>query len=195
MREFDQLLDVSRQDAYQSAGYGGQPETVDGQRPLCGELIAWRHPSFGNYTNGLLCDSFVRAHNYDYMRGSFSTFECLSWLLSDDSYWLPPALKGALTDGMNHISYGWSHDLYLRDFSNLFVASLTRLPRSKFNLTKRLRSSLEELFSKALIELKINIGANLIAERFLAQGFIEGYYDEKDRFALLRREPNRRDSN
>ena len=32
----------------------GKAETMDGNPPLCGEFVAWRHPRFGNYTPGEL---------------------------------------------------------------------------------------------------------------------------------------------
>jgi len=47
---FDELMDPTRDDAYQMPGYD-RTETTDGKEPLCGELIAWRHPTFGNYTD------------------------------------------------------------------------------------------------------------------------------------------------
>ncbi len=37
---FDKLMDSTRDDAYQSPGYGGHPETTDGKEPHCWELIA-----------------------------------------------------------------------------------------------------------------------------------------------------------
>jgi TIR domain len=58
---FDELMDPTRDDAYQTPGYSNRPKTTDGQEPLCGELIAWRHPTFGNYTGEELACSFVRA--------------------------------------------------------------------------------------------------------------------------------------
>jgi hypothetical protein len=41
---FDTLMKPGRKDAYQMPGYGGPPKTTDGKPPLCGELVAWRHP-------------------------------------------------------------------------------------------------------------------------------------------------------
>jgi TIR domain len=93
---FDALMDPKRHDAYQMPGYGGPPATTDGKEPLCGELIAWRHPTFGNYTDAELAASFVSAHDCHYSRKLFSGFECLTWLLSNDSKWMPQRLRETL---------------------------------------------------------------------------------------------------
>jgi hypothetical protein len=95
---FDALIDPARTDAYQMPGWG-EPETLDGQKPLCGELIAWRHRSLGNYADRELAYSFVHAHDSYYSRYSFNTFECLAWLLSNDANWLPQRLRDTLLEG------------------------------------------------------------------------------------------------
>jgi hypothetical protein len=108
---FDELMDPARDDAYQIPGYGGRPETTNGREPHCGELIAWRHPTLGNYTDKELAHSFVHADDGHYSRHLFSTFECLAWLLSDDASWMPQRLRETLLEGTHNKPFWWSTDI------------------------------------------------------------------------------------
>ena len=144
----DPLLDPVRSDAYQMPGYGGRPETTDGQEPLCGELITWRHPTFGNYTDKELAYSFVQADDGHYWRHLFTSFECLTWLLSDNAVWMPQQLRDIILEGMRSMSYGWSTDIM--DFTNAFSNALFHRSRSKFRFSEEIRSSVVELFAAAL---------------------------------------------
>jgi TIR domain len=182
---FDELMDPARGDAYQMPGYGGRPETTDGQEPLCGELIAWRHPTFGNYTGRELAYSFVDAHDSHYSRHLFSSFECLAWLLSDDASWMPQRLRDTLLEGMRGRTYGWSTDIMR--YPNVFSNVLLHRTRSKFRFTREVRSSINELFSAALQKLCIQENPIRIAERFVARGFVDGFYDEQDRIRAARK--------
>ncbi len=142
---FDELMDPTRDDAYQMPGYDGRPETTNGQEPLCGELIAWRLPTFGNYTGKELAYSFVYADDGHYSRHLFSSFECLACLLSDDASWLPQRLRETLFEGMRNKTYWWSNDIM--DFTNAFSDALHNGTRSKFRITREVRSALVELGS------------------------------------------------
>ena len=104
---FDELLKSSYQDSLQFVSYS-DPETFNGKEPLCGEVIAWRHPKFGNYTDGALASSFVRAHNHDYSRQVHDGFTCLIWLLTNAANWLPDAHRARLTNGMRTRTYPWA---------------------------------------------------------------------------------------
>jgi hypothetical protein len=50
---FDNLLKCPYPEALHFSSYS-DPKTIDGKEPLCGEAIAWRHPTFGNFTDGEL---------------------------------------------------------------------------------------------------------------------------------------------
>jgi hypothetical protein len=181
---FDALLDPTRDDAYQMPGYG-RTETTDGKEPLCGELIAWRHPTFGNYTDKELAYSFVNAHDHHYSRHLFSNFECLTWLLSDDASWMPQRLRETLFEGSRNKTYWWSNEIM--DFANAFSDALLHRTRSKFRFTREVRSAIVESFTTALQKLRIQENPAIIAERFMTQGFVDGYYDEQDRIRLARK--------
>ncbi|MGH6848719.1 MAG: toll/interleukin-1 receptor domain-containing protein [Methylocella sp.] len=178
---FDELMDPTRDDVYDVFRYG-RPDTTDGKKPLCGELIAWRHPTFGNYTDEELAYSFVQAHDTHYSRHLFSSFECLAWLLSDDASWMPQRLRDTFFEGMRNRTYGWSTDIM--GFTNAFSDALLDRTRSKFRFTREVRSSIVELFAAALQKLCVQENPVRIAERFIARGFVDGFYDEQDRIRL-----------
>jgi hypothetical protein len=182
---FEELMDPARDDAYQMPGYGGRPETTDGKEPLCGELIAWRHPTFGNYTDKDLAYSFVHAHDGHYSRHLFRSFECLAWLLSDDASWMPQRLRDTLLEGMRNRTYWWSTDIM--DSTNAFSDALLHRARSKFRVTREVRSAIVKLFAAALRKLDIPEKPAAVAERFVARGLIEGFYDEQERIRLARK--------
>lgn len=184
---FDKLMKPKRKDAYQMPGYGGPPETTNGKPPLCGELIAWRHPTFGNYKNSELSDAFVNAHDGSYSRKSFNSFECLGWLLSDAATWMPDPLRQNLLAGMHSRPHRWSHDILFRNDD--FASSLLRKPRSAFKFTRGVKAALVELFSKCLPAMGVDQSASIVADRFIERGFVDGYYSDQERLRVARRRP------
>ncbi len=183
---FDKLMDPSREDAYQMPGYGGRPETMDGNAPLCGELITWRHPTFGNYVDMELAYSFVHAHDSHYSRHLFSSSQCLAWLLSGAASWMPQRLRDALLGGMRNRTYWWSTDIM--NSTNAFSDTLLHRTRSQFKFTREVRAAIAVLFADALQRLFIQEDAATIAERFIARGFVDGFYDERDRIRPARKD-------
>lgn len=180
---FDALLSPDCDDAYEMPGYGGW-ETIDGKRPVCGELIAWRHPSFGHLTNRHLGYSFVNSHNGRYSRRSHSTFACLVWLLSDKSKWLPERIKEALLDGIRSRGL-WMMDL--DDMKNPLIAAMFNHGQKGFKPTKTVRAGAETLIAAALNELRVAESAATIANRFFERGFVDAWYAEQDAIQAARR--------
>ena len=177
---FDALLEPDRRDAYQLHPYD-EPDTTDGNAPLCGDLIAWRHPTYGNYADTELAYSFVRAHDMNYSRELFSAFECLAWLLSEESNWMPDRLREKLLNGMHNKTYWWTLDVF--HSSNHFSECLMKRSRSRFKITRTIKADIEEMFAAALEKLEIQENHAIVATRFIDGDFIGGYYDERDRNA------------
>lgn len=180
---FDALLDPARDDAYEMPGYGGW-ETVDGMEPPCGELIAWRHPKLGNFRTRHLAYSFVYSHDGRYSRRSHPAFDCLTWLLSDESSWLPERITKPLQDGFR------SSGLWLRDVDDLnnpMVASLYKHRRKGFRMTRNVRRGTEELLSAAIRRLGLATPVKTVADRFIDRQFIEGWYAEQEAIQAARR--------
>ena len=128
---------------------------------------------------------FVNAHDHHYSRHLFSSFECLTWLLSDDANWMPQPLRGTLFDGMRNTTYGWATDVM--NSTNTFSEALHDRTRSKFKFTREVRLALVELVSAALRKQCIQENPANIAERFVTRGFVDGFYDEQERIRLKRK--------
>jgi len=97
---------------------------------------------------------------------------------------MPERLRDTLIEGLRNRTYGWSTDIM--NFTNAFSDALGRT-RSKFRFTRGVRSAIVELFVAALEKLQVQGDAAVIAERFIARGFIEGFYNEQEAMRLARR--------
>jgi hypothetical protein len=64
---FDELMEPENTEAYRVFSYGNH-DTIDDKEPLCGDVIALRHPQFGNYTPAELADWHFSAHDAKYIR-------------------------------------------------------------------------------------------------------------------------------
>ena len=181
---FDELSSPDRLEACEAFRYG-EAETVDGNPPLCGDFIAWRHLAYGNYAASELSYAFVNAHNTQYSRRSFTAFECLIHLLSDESDWMPVKLRETLERGFtDHVSW-WIREL--PDSGKTVANALYRQSRSRFSYTRNLKVELVGMCNHALHVLEIDANPNKITARFIERGFLEGYYDEQERIEEYRR--------
>ena len=182
--EFDELLAPEKTSSCDAFRYGGA-ETVDGNPPLCGDFVAWRHPTFGNYTAGELSYEFVNGHDGSYSRRIFSGFECLIWLLSDRSRWMPEKLRETLKRGFRERVSWWANEAS-NHCDDALLEALHR-PRSKFSYTRALRDSIIGLCTEALKELRIEESAEDILSRFIGGAFLEGFYEEEGRIREARK--------
>lgn len=181
--EFDQglddvlgaLLSPDRDDAYKMPGHGGW-ETSDGKKAVCGELIAWRHPTFGNLTSGHPNYSFVNNRDGHDCRRSHSAFKCFVWLLFDRLRWLPERIKVPLLDGIGSRAL-WVMDR--NDMKNPLLATMSKNGRKGFKATRTVRAEAVSLIEAALGELQIEDSAATIVGRFFEQDFVDAWYGEK----------------
>jgi hypothetical protein len=177
---FDELLNRPYRNSLQFFSYDS-PDTIDGEEPLCGEAIAWRHSTFGNYI-GELASSFADAHTLHYLRTVYEGFTCLTWLLTDAAGWLPERVRSRLINGMRVKTHSWAADTHFGGSDNVFQDALWRSARSRFRFSLSIRMGLEDLIGRALKELRIAESAGTVAQRFIKGGFVEGYFAEKDRW-------------
>ena len=182
--EFDKLNSPEKIDVCEAFRYG-RAATVDEEPPLCGDFIAWRHPTFGNYTPGELSYEFVNAHDASYSRRCFNGFECLIWLLSDDSIWMPEELREMLKKGFKDRVSWWIADISVS--RGIVLDVLYKQPRSRFAYTRSLKKDLVSLCEHALHELRSDEDPNKIVAHFIEWGFLEGFYDERERVREARR--------
>lgn len=188
---FDDLLKIGYRDSLHFFSYSA-PDTIDGKEPLCGEVIAWRHPQFGNYTDGELASSFVDAHTYYYSRRVHDGFTCLVWLLTESANWLPETHKSRLMNGMRMRTWSWAVSSYGFSSKNAFYEALWGRTKSTFRFSREIRSGLEELVESALHELGIAESVSAVCRRFMDGGFVEGYFDQQKRIREGRSRTERR---
>jgi hypothetical protein len=110
-------------------------DTIDDEEPLCGDVIAYRHPNFGNYTAAELARWYFYAHSSFYMRSNFNSFEGVVWLLSDEADWLPEKLRRTLIHGTRARDH-WINDVMRDRSENLFLDAILRKTRKQFRFTK-----------------------------------------------------------
>ena len=180
----DELMAPDRRSSREAARYG-QAQTIDGNPPLCGDFVAWRHPAYGNYTPGELSYEFVNAHDLSYSRGVFSGFECLVWLLSDESNWMPDKLKATLKQGFRQRVLWWLTQIPHAS-SSLVEAALAERPTRVIHYTRTLRAQLADACGQALQELGIGEDASRVASRLIEGSFLESRYDERERLQAAR---------
>jgi hypothetical protein len=94
-------------------------------------------------------------------------------------------LRETLLERTHNKPYWWSTDIM--DFTNAFADALHHCARSKFRFTREVRSATLELFAAALQKLCIQEDPAIVADRFIARGFVEGFYDEQERRRLSRK--------
>lgn len=175
---FDELSSPTKTQICEAFRYGS-PNTIDGRKPLCGDFIAWRHQSFGNYSASELSYQFVNAHDTSYSRKSFSGFECLIWLLSPAADWMPKALRNILKQGFKDRVNWWIFDLF--GSNETITNALLRQPRSRFAYTKKLKAELHVACNQAALNLELNLNINLVVKEFIEYGFFESCFEEEER--------------
>ena len=178
---FDSLLDPKNPDGYLSSWLGNPTKSKDGNLPLCGELIAWRHGTLGNYSNEALSDVFVVAEYRRFYRNPHGGVTCLAWLLSDDSEWMPQVLKAALLKGFLEKTFHWSFRLLSAFPNNDFSKALYLKPPSRFALTRSVVAGLQDIFRHSVDELQLETKPEDLASRFVENGFIYAFHEENKR--------------
>lgn len=175
---FDKLMVSGNPSADVIFSYGLH-DTVNDGAPLCGNIVAFRHPTFGNYTPAELAYWYFRAHDSFYKRSNFNSFEGLVWLLSDDAHWLPDNLRSTLVMGTG-ASNRWVNDLMSGPSKNPFLDAILGKTRKQFRFTRSLKNSLTELVEVAKINIGLNQPAEKIVQGIIDAGLVDGYYDWRD---------------
>ena len=175
---FDELMRPDKASSCDALRYG-RAETVDGNPPLCGDFVAWRHATYGNYTPGELSYQFAAAHDVHYSREVFGGFHCLIWLLCDESRWMPAHLRDTLKKGFRDRVTWWV--ARTPDPTDVVLDALHTRPKSGFSYTRTIRAELTAQCSQALQELRIAENADRIVSRFIDGAYLEGFYEEQER--------------
>jgi hypothetical protein len=161
----------------------GRHGTIDNKEPLCGDIIALRHATFGNYTPAELGHWYFDAHDTRYIRSNCGVFEGLVWLLSSDSDWLPEIFKNTFIKGIIARD-NWVR--YCNNYGNDFIDALLQKDRKKFKLNIKILSGLNDLIFQAVNKLALPDRPETISNALIDMGLINGYYDYCDRIKNFR---------
>lgn len=174
---FDKLLVAGNQEAEMIFSYG-KHDTIEKLEPLCGDIIALRHPMFGNYTAEELGHWYFDAHSTRYIRSNWSVFEGLVWLLSSNSDWLPEIFKNTFVKGII------SRDIWMRHCNsqnNGFIDALIQKHRDKFKLNRKILSEFNHLVSQTVNTLALPDRPETIAKSLIDIGLVDCYYDYSEK--------------
>jgi hypothetical protein len=173
---FDKLMEPGNKHANMIFSYG-RHETIDGKEPLCGDVIALRHPTFGNYSPAELGNWYFYAHDTNYIRSHWTIFEGLVWLVSEDSVWLPEKYRNVLIEGIQ-MRDRWASDVNYYD--NAFIDALHDNKRKQFKFTSTAVDGLHDLIKKAIANLGITQKSENILQSLMNINLVDSYYDYRD---------------
>ena len=173
---FDQLLKLGNKEADRISSYGAH-DTIDDKEPLCGDVIALRHPAFGNYAIDEVAHWYFDAHDMHYIRSHWEIFEGLIWLLSYDSDWLPEKYRNNFIQGII-MRDQWTQ--FSNRGKNPFLYALILKKRKQFNFTNTISNGLHDLVEDALKSLGIVQGPEGIIQNLMNIDIVKSYYDYQD---------------
>jgi hypothetical protein len=171
-KAFDDLLQQNPEDASVFFSYGPL-NTEDGSLPLCADIIALRHPTFGNFSEEELAYRYFNGHDTKYYRFEGSTFDGLTWLLSEDSRWLPEKLHRVLINGTKQ------RDIWIQQLKangNTFHDAIVYADENEFSFTDEVRQGLLQLINQSVENLPLQDEPERILQRFLDEKIIESYF-------------------
>jgi len=169
---FDEILEQDPEKGTFFFSYTGF-YTEDGNLPLCPDIIALRHPTFGNFSEEELAYRYFNGHDTRYYRYDGSTFDGLIWLLSDDSKWLPEKLRRTLINGTKQRSV-WIEQIKAKD--NAFYNALYLSQENEFSLTDDINGGLLDLIKTAMVNQSIKGDPEELLKRFVEEKMIESYF-------------------
>lgn len=120
---------------------------------------------------------------------SYEIIDYIVWFLSDQSSWMPKNIHKYLLQGLKEwAAWPWS-DRVQSDYNfgfkpSLYSGSLERmLYRAKsyktFKLTKPCLEDIKTRFNYTINLFNLNETADILAQRFIKEGFIEGWFKRR----------------
>lgn len=176
---FDELLisDCKTSDMFITYG---RHDTVNNGPPLCPDVIAMRHRTFGNYTPAELGLWYFEACSHSYIRSHLDVFQGLVWLASSDSIWLSEKVRNTLIKGIIQRDQ-WFHRIVC-NLDDELIQALHGLSRKNFKLSKRFVAALEENVGYTLKDLGLVDSPRLTARSLLDRDLIGKYVAYREKF-------------
>lgn len=160
----------------------------EGERSECPDLLALRHPEFGNHDPAVIACHFVQgdAVRFGPPVRFYATIDYVAWFLSTASSWLPEKVHAFLLEGLKRwamwLWYG--HESEYANYTGAGALSkemMARLGKSRRILGKRALQDLQSRLAASAHNVNLPESAAELASRFLDCGFIEAWHEEQER--------------
>jgi len=188
--DFDKLLNTSVTDQNNKRAENdkcGSGLTTNKLAPGCNEVIALRHPTFGDYSPAHVACQFVQGKMWGPSPRYYEHFDYLVWFLSTDSNWLPSNIHRFLLDGMKQWAVWISAGDKLWEIARSFFHKLCEAKEfNNLKLNAKDKEGLLKCFSVSIKELSLKDTPETIMDRFFNEGCIEEYYKQQKRRQVKR---------
>jgi len=166
----------------------GSGLTTNRLPPACGEPLAFRHPTFGDYEPAHIAGWFVQGELMGPPVKVYETIDYIVWFLSDQSSWMPKKIHQFLLEGLrrwpiwpwfgnipNGYDFGFEPN---PSTGSLFHALCDAKKFSNFKLTKKCVADIRTRFDYTVNLLGLHETADVLAQRFIEANFIKAWFRE-----------------
>ena len=165
------------------------PRKYSSSRHPCEDEIALRHPSFGNFDEVGLADIYFTGASGGLgpTTRRHDQIDCIVWLLSSNSSWLPSRIKDILLSGLkNWAVWDWSGTAISHSgFNGMDNSGALRellyadKPAAKFKLTKRAILDIKERIGFSKTRLNLVETVDELYKLFIESKFLEAHLVRK----------------
>ncbi len=155
--------------------------------PVCEEMLALRHSTFGNYEPNHIAHGFVFGYcDFGPEVKVYDIIDYIAWLLSGKSYWIPKLIRAFLLRGFKEWAL-WPWSKYpdsdsefppeiMHSTGVLFDTLCSNKNNNEFLLTKECINDILSRFKHSINILKLNESADILMKRFFKEKFIEEWF-------------------
>lgn len=165
----------------------GTALTTNGLVPICDEVVALRHHTFGDYYPSIIACNFVQGPLMGPTPRAYENMDYIVWLLSSHSDWMPIEIRQFLLEGMKDWNC-WPWDKYDAQYneqlkldyssSGKLAYALHKAKRHKdFIFTKACSTDLRTRIHNSLNLLVLEDSVDDIFDRFMNHRFIERWFE------------------
>ncbi len=165
----------------------GRGLTTNGEIPLCDEIVALRNDLFGNYQSAHIACFYFQGTTMGPSNDMYDNIDYISWLLSNNSLWLPKNVHNILLEGTKE----WGMWYWDRNGSrstnykvddntgHLFIKMINAKNYKNFKLTNKAYKDLYNRLSYSKKLLKLEIDDDYLFELFLKNNFIKSFIENR----------------
>lgn len=187
IRSFGGDLEVVFEDEFQKScteratQTSGAGLTTTELPPLCDEDWALRHPTFGDYSPAHIACEYFSGGIFGPTVSPYEHADHLFWLISDDSKWLPTAIRDMLIVGMREwAQWHWGPLGHARGGTWKSNGTLSRAmfdarDGEKFIWSRTVKDDLRRHAALSIKTLNLSIDASELVRRFIDTDFVGAF--------------------